>query len=205
MKLFKSFCGVIFIMVLFAVMNATAAPPGTDTWNSTGNNEAEFSADLYCVPTFTVSGVGGDAAGPYSYTQHLGNFYVGYVGTVDNLDIVFTLTGPGKYFDGTAIDYRVKVLEANTLSDDGGSIKAEWAISSANVNYSSGQVGDSWNFTGPEHGGYIHLNQESDNCQSYATFTITSLSIDLLNNWHTGVTLPATETFSFILEASVDI
>jgi hypothetical protein len=202
MKLLKSFCGAVFIMMFFVVINATATPPGTDSWSST-NNDAEFNADLYCVPTFTVSGEGGLADGEFNYTQVLGNYFVGYIGEVDTKDIVFTLRGPGKYYDNTAIHYGVKVLNSFTTTTHGASILAKWSIHSGNWNITYDGAGQSWNFSGQ--GGWIELIPESDNCQSYATFTITSISIDLATNWVTTTSLPATETFSFILEASVDI
>lgn len=205
MKLFKSFCGAVLIMALFAFMSASATPPGTDTWNSTdnGNHNAEFNADVYCVPTFTVSGSGGTANGQYSYTQYLGNYYLGFVGDVPNLDIVFTLQGPGMLFDGTTpVDYSVSIPHSHTTSLHGASIVAHWAISSANVNWDAGHVGDAFDFPPP----YIHLNVDpQNNCNSKATFTITSISIDLRTNWEAGTTLPTTETFSFTLEASANI
>jgi hypothetical protein len=199
MKLLKTFCGAVFVMLLLAAINATATPPGTNSWSSSANNNGEFNADLYCVPTFTVTGTGGISNGDHEYTQLLGNYFVGYVGTVSNLSIVFTLEGPGEYYNNTPIDYSVRILHQHTTTDHGAKIQAQWEVSSANV---TGTPSAGWEFPYP----YIHLNQDpSNNCKSKATFTITSLNIDLLTNWVAGTALPTTETFSFVLEASANI
>jgi hypothetical protein len=161
-----------------------------------GNNPGSYDAEIYCIPTFTVSGVGG-TSGTNSYTQFLGNYFLGYVGNVTNKSIVFTLTGPGELAGGTPIDYSVWTTNDHT-TDDYATLTIHWKLVSGD--FPSGtDLGGNPQLDGS--GNYVHLIQENNNCDSYATLTVTSITIDLSSpSCATG-----THTFSVSLTASATI
>lgn len=211
MKSLQSFCGAVFIMMFFVIINANATPPGTDTWNSTNNNAA-FDADIYCIPTLTVGGEGGIGPilnGPNTYTQLLGNYFAGFVGDITPpQSIEFKLVGPGKYYDNNNINYSIGVTENHTTSGSGTSVAyltATWTIESGNVNRTvNDHLGPSFWFPYPA----LWLKQDianpTDNCKWFAKFTIIALHLDLSQVDGT-LAVPVTETFSFVVQASANI
>jgi hypothetical protein len=166
------------------------------TPNFSGTQNGQYDADIYCIPTFTVSGVGG-TAGANSYTQFLGNYFIGYNGTVTNKNIVFTLTGPGELASSTPIDYSVTTVTDHT-TDGYATLVINWTLKDRD--FPSGTVlgGDPELSTS---GNYVHLIQANNNCDSWATLTVTSIHIDLSSPSIT----PGNKTFYVSLTASATI
>jgi hypothetical protein len=199
-KKMKKIISIISFLLMFALPIFATPTGGVNSsgneWTSNGNTKA-FTGALYCIPSFNVSGDGQGIGN--SYTRFIGNYYIGYSGTVNHLDIVWKLTGPGEYYDNTDIDYSVVTTHQHWTTSDGASISVNWAIQSKG--FSPPHVGGGFTYNGSD-AQYIHLIQGSDNCSSYATFTATSLTVDLSSSPNIE---PGLHTFYVKLEASVVI
>lgn len=196
MKKFISFCAFLLIFTL---------PIMADDSNGTGNGS--YQSDIYCTPTFSVSGISVDGSGRQganSYTQFLGNYFLGYVGNVNNLNIIFTLTGPGKIGE-TPIDYSVVRTASTGYDVSGATFVVNWFVT--NAMYPNGhQLGGEPNYGGTGSSTYLHLLQDQvNNCLSYATLTIRSISIDLTGVTVSDGTMPKDVTFSISLTACATI
>ena len=172
-----------------------ATPLGIDGNTGTGSSGKTFGVHLFCVPEF------GFDDGPQ--TVHLGNFFPGFTGTVNGKSIIWELTGPEFYSDGTTpIDYTVTGGQGN-YEDNGVNIACFWNVEAANIHatYLGGII--QYDGTDNNFHPYVHLKQGThgtENCNGVARFTIVS--------WHIVVAsdaAPGMRTFDIIMTASVNI